>query len=74
MSGFSANANVLKDLRFDSTTGRVLQEEFVQLLDEKRPGIFTFQEGKGLTGFAPLSGKVGRKSFMEVDGLMCIGS
>ena len=67
LSGFSARANVLKDLRFDSTIGRVLQEEFVQLLDAKRPNIFTFREGKGLTGFTPLSGKVRQKNFPEVD-------
>ena len=58
MSGFSANDKVIKDLKFDSTIGRVLQEDFVQLLDERRPNIFTFQEGKGLTGFAAVSGKV----------------
>lgn len=58
LSGFSARANVLKDLKFDSTIARVLQEDFVQLLDEKRPSVLTFREGKGLTAFAPFSGKV----------------
>ena len=57
-AGFDANDKVLRDLKFDSITAKLLREEFAKMLDEKRPNIYTFQEALGLTGFGPLSGKV----------------
>lgn len=56
--GFDASDRVLRDLRFDSSTAKLLREEFAKVLDEKSPLVFTFQEAFGLTGFGPLSGKV----------------
>ena len=48
----------LRDLRFDSSIAKLLQEEFVKILEEIHPNIYTFQETMGLSGFGPLSGKV----------------
>ena len=57
-SGFGANDKTLRDLRFDSSIAKLLQEEFVKILEEIHPNIYTFQEIMGLSGFGPLSGKV----------------
>jgi hypothetical protein len=53
---------LLRDLKFDSSTAKLLSEEFSKMLDERRPKVYTFQEATGLSGFGPLSGKV-RKEF-----------
>jgi hypothetical protein len=57
-SGFDVNDRILRDLKFDSGISKMLSEEFVKFLDERRPLVFTFQEASGLSGFGPLSGKV----------------
>jgi hypothetical protein len=57
--GLDASDRVLRDLRFDSTVTKILSEEFTKFLDERKPLVYTFQEGSGITGFGPLSGKVG---------------
>ena len=64
-SGFDANDRLLRDLKFDSSTAKLLREEFAKVLDEVRPQIYTFQEGTGLTGFGPLSGKVAQQITSE---------
>lgn len=58
-SGLNANDKLLRDLKFDSSTAKLLREEFAKMLEEIKPAIYTFQEGLGLSGFGPLSGKVG---------------
>jgi hypothetical protein len=58
LAGFDANDRVLRNLSFASSTARILREEFTRFLEELSPKVFTFQEGLGLTGFGPLSGKV----------------
>lgn len=60
-AGFDANDRTLRDLKFDSSTAKLLREEFAKMLDDRRPKIYTLQEAVGLTGFGPLSGKVGSK-------------
>ncbi|KAG6990947.1 hypothetical protein G7Y79_00060g092510 [Physcia stellaris] len=57
-AGFDTNDKVLRDLKFDSVTAKLLREEFAKMLDDRRPKIYTFQEAIGLSGFGPLSGKV----------------
>ena len=57
-SGFDANDKTLRDLRFDSSIAKLLREEFVKILEEIHPIIYTFQETRGLSGFGPLSGEV----------------
>lgn len=57
-AGFDANDKTLHDLKFDSSTAKLLREEFAKILDERRPQIYTFQEAVGLTGFGSISGKV----------------
>ena len=57
-SGFDANDKVLLDLKLDSSTAKLLSEEFSKILDEIRPNVYSFQEATGLSGFGPLSGKV----------------
>jgi hypothetical protein len=57
-SGFDASDKLLRDLKFDSSTAKLLSEEFSKMLDEIRPKVYTFQEATGLSGFGPLSGKV----------------
>lgn len=59
ISGFSANDKLLRDLKFDSSVAKLLQEEFSRLLEDKGPKVFIFQEAKGLSGVGLLSGKVG---------------
>ena len=66
-AGFDANDRVLRDLKFDSSTAKLLREEFVKMLDDKRPAIYTFQEALGLTAFGPLSGKVVEDSSSALD-------
>ena len=61
-SGFDASDRLLRDLKFDSSTAKLLSEEFSKILDEDRPHVYTFQEAMGLSGFGPLSGKVLRCS------------
>lgn len=58
-AGFDTNDRVLRDLRFDAATAKLLREEFAKMLDDRRPKIYTFQEAISLSGFGPLSGKVG---------------
>lgn len=58
LAGFNINDRLIRNLSFASSTARILQDEFVRFLQEQRPTVFTFQEGQGLTGFGPLSGKV----------------
>lgn len=58
-AGFDTNDKVLRDLEFDSVTAKLLREEFAKMLDDRRPKVYTFQEAIGLSGFGPLSGKVG---------------
>lgn len=58
LSGFDTNDKLLRDLRFDSSTAKLLSEEFAKVLDEVRPKVYTFQEAMGITGFGPLSGRV----------------
>ena len=57
-AGFDANDKTLRDLKFDSSTAKLVREDFAKMLDDRRPKIYTFQEVIGLTGFGPLSGKV----------------
>ena len=56
--GFDANDKLLRDLKFDSSTAKLLREDFAKMLDDRKPQIYTFQEALGLTGFGALSGKV----------------
>ena len=75
-SGFDANDKLLRDLKFDSSTAKLLREEFAKMLEEIKPTIYTFQEGLGLSGFGPLSGKVGELADlkhrpMRIDLLTC---
>ena len=58
MNGFDATNKLLRDLKLDSSVAKLLREEFAKVLEEQKPKVFTFQEGKGLSGFGPLSGKV----------------
>jgi hypothetical protein len=58
MSGFSASDKLLRDLTLDSSVAKLLREEFAKVLEEQKPRVFTFQEGKGLSGIGVLSGKV----------------
>ena len=66
-SGFDANDKTLRDLRFDSSIAKLLREEFVKILEEKRPVMYTFQETMGLPGFGPFSGKVVDDSSSTLD-------
>ena len=56
--GFDANDKVLRDLKFDSTVAKMLSEEFTKFLDERKPLVYTFQEGSAISGFGLISGKV----------------
>ncbi|KAI9892641.1 MAG: hypothetical protein M1814_001334 [Vezdaea aestivalis] len=66
-SGFDTNDKLLRDLRFDSSTAKLLSEEFSRVLDETRPKVYTFQEAMGLSGFGPLSGRVVEDSSSALD-------
>ena len=66
-SGFDANDKTLRDLRFDSSTAKLLREEFIKILEEKHPDTYTFQDTMGLSGFGPLSGKVVDDSSSTLD-------
>ena len=57
-AGLDANDRTLRDLKIDSSTARLLQEEFAKMLDDRKPIVYTFQEALGLSDFGPLSGKV----------------
>lgn len=57
-SGLDASDKLLKDLKFDSSVSKLLSEEFTKLLSQDGTQVYTFQEGMGLSGFGPLSGKV----------------
>ncbi|GAP91608.1 putative alpha beta-hydrolase [Rosellinia necatrix] len=58
LAGLNTNERILRSLSFNSTFARVLEEEFAHVLTDLKPRLFVFQEGLGLTGFRPLSGKV----------------
>ncbi|KAI1423348.1 hypothetical protein F5Y12DRAFT_798577 [Xylaria sp. FL1777] len=58
LAGFNANDKVLRSLSFDGTHARILREEFALVLKDLNPRLFIFQEGLGVSGFGPLSGKV----------------
>ena len=75
-AGFDANDKILRDLKFDSSTAKLLREEFDKMLDDRRPKIFTFQEAIGLIGFGPLSGKVDLKaqSYLLGFNIVALGS
>ncbi|KAI9801835.1 MAG: hypothetical protein M1825_003208 [Sarcosagium campestre] len=66
-SGFDANDKLIRDVRVDSSTAKLLGEEFSKILDEVRPKVYTFQEATGMSGFGPFSGKVVEDSSSALD-------
>ena len=65
-AGIDTSDKALRSLTFDSSTAKLLREEFAQMLDDRRPRVYTFQEALGLTGFGPLSGKVNIKHIYQI--------